>query len=94
MEKVILSKPVNVKGNEVKEVTLDFDGLTGKDIISAEAQARALGESVVPIYSSMRYQGIIAAKMIGVRVEDLEEMPAKDYTNLVTSVANFFFTTK
>lgn len=94
MEKVLLSKPLKIKDTDAQEVVLDFDGLTGKDIISAEAQARALGESVVPIYSSMRYQGIVAAKMIGVRVEDLEELPAKDYANLVTSVANFFFTTK
>ena len=94
MEKILLTKALKVKGTEVQEVTLDFDTLTGKDIIAAETQARALGESVVPIYSSMRYQGIVAAKMIGVPADDLEELPAKDYANLITAVANFFFTAK
>ena len=91
MEMIHLSKPIKVKGEDVQDVCLDFDKLTGKDIIAAEAQARSVGESVVPIYSSMRYQGIIAAKIIGVKMDDIEELPSKDYINLITPVANFFF---
>ncbi len=91
METIHLSKPLKVKGEEVQDVVLDFDKLTGKDIIAAETQARAVGESVVPIYSSMRYQGIIAAKILGVKMDDIEELPSKDYINLITPIANFFF---
>ena len=38
--KIKLSQPITVKGTEVKELNLDFDKLTGNDIINASREAQ------------------------------------------------------
>lgn len=90
MGKVIkLKKPVTVKGKPVTEVNLDFEKLTGNDMIQAEKVARAMGVGEASVLASMKYQTIIAAKAIGCPVDDLFELGAVDFKNIAKETTNF-----
>lgn len=84
-----LKKPVTVKGKPVTDITLDFDKLTGNDMIQAEKEARALGSGEASVFCSMRYQAIIAAKVIGCPVDELLELGAADFKNITQPAASF-----
>lgn len=89
MVKVILSKAINVQGKDVKELDLDFTKITGNDLIKAENETRAMGDQTPSVFLSMRFQAIVAAKLIGVPVDDILELLAMDFRNIVFPVANF-----
>lgn len=84
-----LSKPLNISGKEVNEITIDFDKITGAEMLAAEREARAMGDETPSVFLSMRYQTVLAAKVIGVLVDDIMALPASDYRKIVLPVANF-----
>ncbi len=92
METILLSKEIMVKGEAVKEVTLDFDALTGNDLAKAEREVRAMGDQTPSVFLSMQYQAAVAAKLIGVPVDDVFAMTAGDFKKVVIPVANFLLT--
>lgn len=87
-----LSKPLKINQQDVNEVVLDFNKITGATLLAAEHEARTRGEDSMSVFVSMQYQAILAAKIIGVPVEDIEELPGNDFKNIVLSVANFLLT--
>lgn len=89
MAKILLSKALEIKGVEVKEVELDFEKIKGSTLIQAEKEVRAKGDQTPSVFLSMSFQAVIAAKLIGVPVDDIEAMPAVDFRNVVFPVANF-----
>ncbi len=89
MATVKLSKTLTVKGKEVTEVTLDFERLTGNDLMAAESEARAMGDQTPSVFASMRYQAILAGKMIGTPADDILALPAADFKNVIYVVASF-----
>lgn len=89
MAKVVLSKAINVQGKDVKELDLDFTKITGNDLIKAENETRAMGDQTPSVFLSMRFQAIVAAKLIGVPVDDILDLPAMDFRNVVFPVAGF-----
>ena len=48
-----------------------------------------MGDTTPAVFLSMDFQALIAAKLIGVPVEDVLDMPSTDFKNLVLPVANF-----
>lgn len=84
-----LNTPIDVKGEQVKEVTLDFDAIRGRDLADAERSARADGETNPLINFSMKYQAAIVAKLIGVKYDDIMDLPAGDFNKLTLAVNNF-----
>lgn len=89
MIKITLTKALEIKGTEVKEVELDFEKIKGRTLIQAEKEVRAKGDQTPSVFLSMSFQAVIAAKLIGVPVDDIEALPAVDFRNLVFPVANF-----
>lgn len=89
MQVVKLNNPIMVNGKEVKEVQLDFEAIRGKDLIAAEKEVRKMGDTTPVVFLSMDFQALVAAKLIGVPVEDVLEMQSTDFKNLVLPVANF-----
>ena len=71
MQVVQLNNPIMVNGEEVKEVKLDFEAIRGKDLIVAEKEVRKMGDTTPSVFLSMDFQALVAAKLIGVPVEDL-----------------------
>lgn len=87
--KIALSKELTIKGELVKEVELDFDSLTGRDLTKAEKEARLAGDANIMINFSMLYHTAIVAKLLGVTFDDVLDLPAGDFSKLTTSVSNF-----
>ena len=89
MEKIILIHPLTVKGEEVKEIILNFEAIRGKDLIEAEKEVRMLGDTTPTVFLSMNFQAGIAAKMIGVPVDEIMEMNSADFKKIIVPVASF-----
>ena len=84
-----ISKPITVNGQEVTKLELDFDKITGRDLVQSEVEARAKGDSSPAIFLSMKFQMIVAAKAMGVKYEDLLGLPASDCKKIIASTALF-----
>ena len=84
-----LKKPLTVKGKELKELHLDFDTLTGNDLVQAEKEVRAMGEKSPFLAVSMQYQAAVAAKAIGCPVDDVLALSGKDFTHVMAAAADF-----
>jgi len=68
-----------------------LEDLTGKDLEKLEKIARSMGETMPEITLSKKYQALVAAKALGVKYDDILELPAKKYLNVTLSVFNFFY---
>ena len=90
MKEITLNKAIMVKGKEVKVLKLDFDKITGRDLIAQEKAAKALGETP-PINFTMAYQGLIAAKAAGIAYDDLLDMPGTDFNAMIMAASSFLF---
>lgn len=80
-----LTKEINGK----KEFDIDVNSLTGADLIKAEKQVRAMGDVSPSVFLSMKFQAVLAAKLMDVTVAELEQLPAVDFRNVVLPVAGF-----
>ena len=90
MAKVILTKALTIAGKEVKEVELDVEKLSGRDLTLAERESRAMGDNAASVFVSMNFQAIVVAKLLKVPVDDILDLPAGDFKQLVVPVASFF----
>ena len=86
---ITLKKAILVVDKEVKSVDLDMDKLTGEDFIKAEAEVRAAGDMTPSMVMSMRFHAALAARLIGVPMDDVLAMPATDFTRITNPVAFF-----
>lgn len=84
-----LTKPITVKGKETADIELNFEAITGSDLVKAESEARAMGDNTPFIAASMRYQAAVAARMIGCPADDLLAMPAVDFKAVIAPVIRF-----
>lgn len=93
MAKVTLSKSLTKDGNEIKELNLDFDKITGNQIVAAEKEARLLGDSTLDISYSKTFQSIIAAKAAvePVVVDDILDLAGPDFIQVTAQASNFLF---
>ncbi|WP_449602457.1 phage tail assembly protein [Paenibacillus sp. Marseille-Q9583] len=85
------AKPFIFEGQETKEVTLDFDNLSGNDIISCDRQYRAEQRGGISLAPEMdkAYLAYVVAKAAGVHVELIRTAKAKDFTALTLRARNF-----
>lgn len=86
---VKLKTSLKIKDQTVNEVSLNFDNITGNDLVAAESEVRAMGDQTPSVFLSMRFQAAVAAKLIGVPVDDVLALPVTDFRKLVFPVANF-----
>lgn len=79
-------------------MNIDFnkldDGLNklrGLDFEAAEQRERAAGNTAAVLASTMPFHARIAAIALGVPVEDIKELPIKQYVEVTTRTSNFLF---
>ena len=91
MQTIALNKPVTFDGKEYTKLELDFDSLTGRELMKAEAEAKALtpGGYIPVLELSKPYQVVIAAKAAKVPVDVIMELPGKDYTKVTVAAQDF-----
>ncbi len=86
---VKLKTSLKIKDQTMNEVSLNFDNIAGNDLVTAESEVRAMGDQTPSVFLSMRFQAAVAAKLIGVPVDDILALPVPDFRKLVLPVANF-----
>lgn len=91
MVRITLAKSIETTNGIVTEVNLDFDSLTGQDIIDAEKEFTSKGGTALMKENSKMYQAVIAAKVSGIIYDDLLLCTAKDFSNITLQVQNFFY---
>ena len=89
MVKVLLNNKLTIKGVETNEINIDFNNITGNTMIAAENEVRAMGDTTPSVFLSMRFQASLAAKIIGVTVDDIMALNGTDFKNIILPVANF-----
>ncbi|NCU30038.1 phage tail assembly protein [Candidatus Saccharibacteria bacterium] len=83
-----LSKPYEFEGKKITELTLDFEALSGRDIIAVETEASSIaGRPVLDIDKT--YQACLAAKAAGVVYDLILGLPAKDFIRVIGPAQNF-----
>lgn len=86
---VSLKHKLKIKGVETNEIHLDFDKITGHTMLAAENEVRAMGDTTPSVFLSMRFQASVAAKIIGVPVDDIMALNGTDFKKIILPVANF-----
>lgn len=86
---VKLKTSLKIKDQTMNEISLNFDNITGNDLVAAESEVRAMGDQTPSVFLSMRFQAAVAAKLIGVPVDDVLALQVPDFRKLVLPVANF-----
>lgn len=91
--KITLRKPIKKDGNEISVLTLDFDQITGNQIVSAEKEARLLGDTTADLCFSKTFQAIIAAKaaLEPVSADDILGLIGSDFIKITTEASSFLF---
>jgi hypothetical protein len=86
---VPLRKPFLFESKQYTEIRLDMDALTGKDMIEAETEARAMGVRAIMLESSKAYQAILAARAAGLTADLVNALPAKEFSRVTGEVQSF-----
>ncbi|MFF5815840.1 phage tail assembly protein [Lysinibacillus capsici] len=88
---VPIKKPIEINGEKVNELILDFTDLTGKDILKIDTELRMDGRpgGFDSIYNQDAMLKL-AARGIGCIPPDLEKLHGADFFELLLQVRNFF----
>lgn len=88
--KIALTKPITVEGKTLDEIDLNFEPLTGKDLLFCVREAQALkGERVAVIVTDPDVHVQVAAKASGLSAEAVLGLSIVDFTEVVTAVQGF-----
>jgi hypothetical protein len=90
--KHVFKTPVKFEGEEVKEVDLDLDGLSGKDVSAAKREWMRLGNFNAMPAADMDFCVILAAKASKKPFEFFDALPAKEYCAIAQEVSAFLLT--
>lgn len=87
----VLARPIVFDDQEIKELVLNFDDLTGNDLLQAERLAeRVQGytPNFVPL-TNTTYQACVVAKASGVVPELILALKAADFSKVTMQAASF-----
>lgn len=84
------TQPYQFEGKVFEEIEIDLESLKGSDMSAVKRQFAAKGlRSMAPIFDA-DYCALVAARAAKLPIEFFDEMPAKDYIEITSSVTNFF----
>ena len=87
--KIKLKKALKHKGEELFELDIPVENLTGADLIEVEQQILSAGKIVLMQDYSKVYLIRIAARAARIPVEVLEGLGARDFTTVTNRVQGF-----
>ncbi|MBJ6362097.1 phage tail assembly protein [Paenibacillus sp. GCM10012307] len=93
MAKYTLKKPVEFEGQTIESINLDFDSVTGDDMIAIERRFLAAGnghEFLVVKEFNKEYQIQFAARASKLPLEFFKLVSAFDFSRITVQVGNFF----
>ena len=89
--KIPFSKPYNFEGKEYKDLEIDFDAITGREVSQAKRDFFRAGNfaSSNVLQADVDFCVYLAAKAAKLPIEFMEGLPAKDYLAVSTMTASF-----
>lgn len=87
--KITLKKAIIFRGEEVKELDLNLEELTGNDLIEAEKQVMATDNVPMVTDFNKSYLIAVAGRALKIPAETLRAMNAKDFSKIVSEVQRF-----
>lgn len=93
VEVYTFARPVTFEGDTFESLSIDFDKLTGEDILicdrqyQVESARQSSGELIKE--TNKAYQAYIVAKAAGVHVGLIRALSAKDFTKLTLRAQSF-----
>lgn len=87
--RIQLQKPINYEGEEITELQLDLDGLTGKDMIDAQKEIQSMDSPVQEFNKELL--AVIAAKACGRPSDLMPLLGIKDFSRITVEVQGFLF---
>ena len=88
-ETIKLNNPIEINGEKIEELTLDFNSLTVADLIRLEEDARARGNAVPMFETSTDLQLSLAGCACGINHHEFLNMGIKDGKKLATLARDF-----
>ena len=82
---VKLGKPLNGK----TELVFDFDKIKGSTLLKCEKKTKDIDNTVVVPQLSMIFQAHVAAAALGLRYDDIINLPAQDFMAVTLKVSRF-----
>jgi hypothetical protein len=92
-----LSKPIDINGKKVSEVSYDIDGMTVKDKINAGKAMKVAGipmstaEELDPDYHMYLFAAAVSRADPSIDISDVMRLNAKDAQKGSGEVRNFFY---
>lgn len=90
---VKLSKTVEWEGKTYTELTMDYEGLTGRDMEAIDDELAAMGVVVANPNINHRYHRLLAARAAKVPSDMLRTLPLRDYQKVTTTARSFLLAT-
>jgi hypothetical protein len=87
--KIQLKKALRHKGQELLELDIPLENLTGSDLIEVEQQIFRAGKITLMADYSKVYLIRVAARAAKIPVEVMENLSARDFTVVANQVQNF-----
>ncbi|WP_064606936.1 hypothetical protein [Streptobacillus moniliformis] len=84
-----LSREYNFSGKTFNEFELDFDILTGKDMIALEKEYKVRNKASIIKELEDSWALTVASKLIDVKYGDLLNLNANDYLKVINYVKSF-----
>lgn len=88
-----LKKPFTYEGKTYEKMTFNFERLTGRDMVSIEAEMQAKNEFALAPEISRIFQAKMAAKATGIGDDVIKALPIKDFNKITNAARNFLIDT-
>ncbi len=76
---------------DLTKIDAALKNVTGKDVLKAERQTRQQGDITPSIMLSSNFQMILLANALHVPQEEIEDLPANQFVQVMASVSSFLF---
>ena len=80
-----LSKPVHGRNT----ISFDFEKIKGSTLLKCEKKAKEVDNSIVVPQLSMVFQAHVAAAALGMRYDDIVNLPAPDFMAVTLKISRF-----
>lgn len=86
-------RPFEYEGKTYTELTFNFERLTGRDMVSIDAEMQAKNEYAIAAEISRSFQAKMAAKAAGIGSDVIEAMPIREFNKITNAARSFLLDT-
>lgn len=83
------SKAVDFEGTDYKEIVMNLENLTGRDIKEVSKELLLQGEVMGLVETNKYFLAAIAARSANLPTEFMDYIPARDFSKITVDVQNF-----